>query len=157
MDGKKAPQLKNVVERQEDTGRALTPEQTSDISERLDSNMYQKSKGSVEGVTKKLATTEETPDAKAAEPQEVKKEEKEKEAKEMTPEETAKKVKEMEDKKKKEEAKAKSRPEKPAEKEAETAIDANTLVAEGIEFDNVMQDGIDMDSPEIKKLSSLFE
>ena len=146
MDGHKAPETKNVRPTSEDTGRALTPEQIPSIAEKLNSDMYKKSKGSIEGVTKKLAT-EETPDAKAAEPQEVK----EKEAKKMDPEETAKKVEKMEKDKAKEEAKAKSRPEKEEEKEA------NVLVAEGIEFDNVMQDNIDMDSPEIKKLSSLFE
>jgi hypothetical protein len=142
MDGHKAPETKGVVNRQEDTGRALTPEQIPDIGEKLNSDMYKKSKGPV----KKASTTEETPDAKAAEPQEVN----EKDAKEVDPKETAKKVKEMEDDKKKAEAKAKSRPEK-------EEVEANVLTAEGIEFDNVMQDNIDMESPEIKKLSSLFE
>ena len=151
MDGKKAPELKNVRPTSEDTGRALTPEQVPDIGEKLESDIYKKSKGAVVDVTKKLATTtEETPDAKAAEPQEVKKEEKD--AKEVDPKETAKKVEEMEKEKAKAEAKSKSRPDKEA-----TEVEATSLVAEGIEFDNVMQDQIDISSPEIQKLSSLFE
>ena len=76
----------------------------------------------------------------------------EKDAKEVDPKETAKKVEEMEKEKAKAEAKSKSRPDKEA-----TEVEATSLVAEGIEFDNVMQDQIDISSPEIQKLSSLFE
>ena len=164
-DGDKTPELKHTREQAADTGRALTPEQVPSVKEKLDSHIYPKSKGAIEGVTKKLATsTEETPESTSAEPQDIKKKEKEeKDAAKMTPEDTAKKVKKMEDEKKKEEAKAKSRPEAeaaPAEKEKEKAgaeAEANVLTAEGIEFENVMQDGIDPNSPEIQKLSSLFE
>ena len=49
----KAPELKNVRPTSEDTGRALTPEQVPDIGEKLESDIYKKSKGAVVDVTKK--------------------------------------------------------------------------------------------------------
>lgn len=139
-DATKTQETKGAVARQEDTGAGLKPEQVPHLDEKLDSDMYKKSQGKV----RKEATTEETPDAKAAEPQEVK------DAGKETPEETTKRLDKIEKEKKEEELKAKSRPE--AKKEAE----ASTIIAEGIEFDNVMMD-VDANDEDVKKLSALFE
>jgi hypothetical protein len=141
-DAKKSPETKGAVIRQEDTGAALKPEQVPDLSVVLESDMYKKSQGAVR--KEAAAVTEETPEAKAAEPQEVKDAGKVKDP--------AKELEKMKKEKEQEELKAKSRPKADTPKEAE----ANTIVAEGIEFDGVIMD-VDASDEDVKKLSSLFE
>jgi len=74
-DGDKAPGLKNVRPTEQDTGRDLTPEQVPDLKDKLDSDMYKKSKGPVkkEGSTAPICedsgrhlTKEQMPDAEKA-------------------------------------------------------------------------------------------
>jgi hypothetical protein len=143
-DAKKKQETKGAVNREEDTGAALKPEQVPNLSVKLDSDMFKKSKGPVR--KEAGAAVEETPDAKAAEPQEVKDAGKVKDP--------AKEIAKMQEDKKKEELKEKSRPE--VKKEETSEVEANTLVAEGIEFDNVMQE-VDANDEDVKKLSALFE
>ena len=142
-DAKKSPETKGAVARAEDTGAALKPEQVPDLSEVLESDMYKKSKGAV----RKEAAVEETPDAKAAEPQDVKDAGKVKDP--------AVEIEKMKKEKAKEELKEKSRPKAEAPKEAEV-VEANTIVAEGIEFDGVLNE-VDASDEDVKKLSALFE
>jgi hypothetical protein len=144
-DAKKKQETKGAVARQEDTGRALTPEQTPVLSEKLDSDMYKKSKGPVR--KEATAASEETPDARAAESQ------KDAVSKDDTAKQLAdvqKKQDEADKKKKQEELEARHK--KPANEE----VEANTIVAEGIEFDNVMMEA-DANDEDVKKLSALFE
>jgi hypothetical protein len=155
-DAKKSPETKGAVTRQEDTGAALKPEQVPDLSVALESDMLKKSKGAVR--KEAAAAVEETPEAKAAEPQEVKDAGKVKDP--------AKEIEKMQKEKAKKELEEKSRPK--AEKEAEVEasavvadkpaveVESNTIVAEGIEFDGVIMD-VDASDEDVKKLSALFE
>lgn len=143
-DATKTQETKGAVARQEDTGAALKPEQVPHLDEVLNSDMYKKSQGKV---VKEAATTEDKPDTRAAEPQEINADE--------TADDVAKRLKKIEDEKKKADLKAKSRPES-KEKEAQPEVEANTVVAEGVEFDNVMMEA-EANDEDVKKLSALFE
>jgi hypothetical protein len=147
-DAKKKQETKGAVVRQEDTGRALTPEQTPVLSEKLDSDMYKKSKGPVR--KEATAASEETPETRAAEPQAVNKDA-------VKVKDPAKEIEKMKKEKAEEELKARhEQDKKTVGKPADEEVEANTIVAEGIEFDNVMMEA-DANDEDVKKLSALFE
>jgi hypothetical protein len=153
-DAAKAPELKNVRPTEQDTGRALTPEQVPSQEEYLNSDMYKKSKGAV----RKEAAAPAADEDKAEKPQaedKVKQDAsgsdkdaaKKTDVKRLEDLEKAKKDKEVEDKKKKlEENKIKS----------DKKEEVESSMIEGISFEP-LPDEVDMNDPEIKKLSSLFE
>lgn len=143
-DAKKTQEIKGAVDRAEDTGAALKPEQVPHLDVKLNSDMFKKSKGPVR--KEAAAAAEENPESEAAEKQDMKDA-----GKVEDPAKIAEKVKKMEEEKKKKELEEKSRP-----KKEESEVEANTIVAEGIEFDNVMQE-VDANDEDVKKLSALFE
>lgn len=150
-DATKTQETKGAVARQEDTGAALKPEQVPHLDEVLNSDMYKKSQGKV---VKEAATVEDRPDTGAAEPQNINAD--------QTAVENAKRLEKIEDANKKAEAKEKaekakelSRP-KSKEVKAQSEVEANTVVAEGVEFDNVMMEA-EANDEDVKKLSALFE
>ena len=152
-DATKAPETKGVRPTDQDTGRALTPEQIPSKAEALASDMYKKSKGPV-----KKEAAEDTDVAEAEKTQaedSAKDAAKASEAERLEKLEKAKAKADAEDKKKKLDENKIKKDQKDAKEEEE--VEAGEIFAEGISFDNVMSDSIDANDPEIKKLSSLFE
>ena len=153
-DAKKKAETKGAVNREQDTGRALTPEQVPNLSVVLDSDIYKKSKGAV----RKEAAVEETPDAATTEKQEIDSAKKDPLAEAQK---TLKGTQKGIDKAKKEQDKAKKVEEKAQKSQLPTEepaaeVEANSIVAEGIEFDNLMSE-VDANDEDVKKLSALFE